>query len=230
MGPDLFFVTWSGSDILNHPDTADLGLDELLLYLALKTDLEFKGTVQRDFRPPVFSSFQPAWDTDQWVKIVLFWFCFWLDIQIYSKFRTVSNGMRRVKWLSCILFKGTVKQDFFPVFFIIWVCLGHKVMGLNIFNFCQDFAELFDFFRLTRRSIILRWVTLYWVSILRGVKSYSFKCSLRSVKGKCHENKCGFLFYQWRGTFLIFAPYCSPRIKFFFDSAKDHTARSQYFV
>ena len=29
----------------------------------------FKGTVQRDFRPPYFSSFEPAWATDQWVKI-----------------------------------------------------------------------------------------------------------------------------------------------------------------
>ena len=27
----------------------------------------FKGTVQRDFRLPVFSSFKPAWATDQWV-------------------------------------------------------------------------------------------------------------------------------------------------------------------
>ena len=29
-----------------------------------------KGTVQRDFRPPFFSSFEPAWATDQWVKIL----------------------------------------------------------------------------------------------------------------------------------------------------------------
>ena len=28
-----------------------------------------KGTVQRDFRPPFFSSFEPVWATDQWVKI-----------------------------------------------------------------------------------------------------------------------------------------------------------------
>ena len=27
------------------------------------------GTVQPDFRPPVFSSFEPVWVTDQWVKI-----------------------------------------------------------------------------------------------------------------------------------------------------------------
>ena len=28
-----------------------------------------KGTVQRDFRPPVFSSFEPVWAINQWVKI-----------------------------------------------------------------------------------------------------------------------------------------------------------------
>ena len=29
----------------------------------------FKRTVQRDFRPPGFLSFEPAWATDQWVQI-----------------------------------------------------------------------------------------------------------------------------------------------------------------
>ena len=28
-------------------------------------NLRSKGTVQRDFRPPFFSSFEPAWATDQ---------------------------------------------------------------------------------------------------------------------------------------------------------------------
>ena len=28
-----------------------------------------RETFQRDFRPPFFSSFEPAWITDQWVKI-----------------------------------------------------------------------------------------------------------------------------------------------------------------
>ena len=37
--------------------------------------------------------------------------------------------LRRVNWLFCILFKGTVKQDFLPVCFIIRVCPSHKVMG-----------------------------------------------------------------------------------------------------
>ena len=30
-----------------------------------------KGTVQRDFRPLFFASFEPTWATDQWVKIFL---------------------------------------------------------------------------------------------------------------------------------------------------------------
>ena len=38
---------------------------------AVPAALPFKGTVQRDFRPPVFLSFEPAWATDQRVKIVL---------------------------------------------------------------------------------------------------------------------------------------------------------------
>ena len=29
----------------------------------------FQGTVQRDFRLPIFSTFGPAWATDDWVKI-----------------------------------------------------------------------------------------------------------------------------------------------------------------
>ena len=35
-----------------------------------------KGTVQRDFRPPVFLLFEPAWATDQWVKYFRFLFRF----------------------------------------------------------------------------------------------------------------------------------------------------------
>ena len=35
-----------------------------------EVDWSLKGTVQRDFRPSVFfSSFEPDWPTDQWVKI-----------------------------------------------------------------------------------------------------------------------------------------------------------------
>ena len=33
--------------------------------------MKLKGTVQRDFRPPDFSSFKPTWATDLLVKIFL---------------------------------------------------------------------------------------------------------------------------------------------------------------
>ena len=43
-----------------------------------------KGTVQRDFRPPVFSSFEPALASDQWVKIFSILV---KNSQSYSKFK-----------------------------------------------------------------------------------------------------------------------------------------------
>ena len=55
-------------------------------------------------------------------------------------------------------------------FYIIRVCLSHLVMGQNIFDFCKDFAELFEFFEIdsaqydTARSQVPRSM------ILRGVK------------------------------------------------------------
>ena len=47
-----------------------------------------KGTVQRDFRPPFFSSFEPVWATDQWVKIVSILVKFSLS---YSNFSCEKN-------------------------------------------------------------------------------------------------------------------------------------------
>ena len=54
-----------------------------------------KGTVQRDFRPPFFPSFEPAWATDQWVKIFLILVKF---SPSYSNFYESPRGMilRRV--------------------------------------------------------------------------------------------------------------------------------------
>ena len=59
---DVMYTT----DPHHPPQTAKLGKAStncIILIVAIK------GTVQQDFRPPVFSSFQPAWATDQWVKI-----------------------------------------------------------------------------------------------------------------------------------------------------------------
>ena len=44
-----------------------------------------KGTVQRDFRPPVFSLFKPAWATDQWVKIFSILISFSLSYSNFSE-------------------------------------------------------------------------------------------------------------------------------------------------
>ena len=41
------------------------------MYQPVHIFFELKWTVLRDFRPPVFSSFEPAWVTDQWVNIFL---------------------------------------------------------------------------------------------------------------------------------------------------------------
>ena len=49
-----------------------------------------KGTVQRGFRPPFFSSFEPAWATEQWVKIFLILVKFSLS---YSNFYESPRGI-----------------------------------------------------------------------------------------------------------------------------------------
>ena len=46
----------------------------------LSQSLTLKGTVQRDFRHPVFSQFKPAWSTDQKVKYFRFNFQFNMSI------------------------------------------------------------------------------------------------------------------------------------------------------
>ena len=46
-----------------------LGLDVGNVTIESGNNTHLKGTVQRDFRFPIFSSFQPAWATDQWDKI-----------------------------------------------------------------------------------------------------------------------------------------------------------------
>ena len=46
-----------------------LGLDVGNVTIESGNNTHLKGIVQRDFRFPIFSSFQPAWATDQWDKI-----------------------------------------------------------------------------------------------------------------------------------------------------------------
>ena len=67
------------------------------------------------FLTPHFLSFGPAWATDQWVKIVLFLVSFSLSYSNLFK-SPCSMILRWVMWLFRILFKGTVKRDFLPVF------------------------------------------------------------------------------------------------------------------
>ena len=68
-----------------------------------------KGQSNEIFDPQLFSSFKPAWATDQWVKIVSFLVSF---SPRYSNFSRAPRSMilRGVMWLFRILFKGTVKR------------------------------------------------------------------------------------------------------------------------
>ena len=116
-----------------------------------------KGTVQRDFRPPVFSSFELAWVTDQWVKMfsnfVLFLprysnfyeaprsICRYCAESSSAQYHTARSQVpRSVKfravryWVessdfSVSFLKGQSSKIFELVFFITRVCLGHWVMG-----------------------------------------------------------------------------------------------------
>ena len=148
----------------------------------------FKGTVQRDFWPTFFSSFEPAWVTDQHVKT------FSILVQIsqnYSNFSESPRGIipQRVIWLFWILIKETVQQNVQPVFFIIQGCLGHWVMGKNIFDFGYEFAQLFKFFLKSPCGIIPQRVSLPRVSypgeslMTRGVNFQFLNCLHRPLKG-----------------------------------------------
>ena len=60
--------------------------------------LPLKGTVQHDFRPPFFSSFEPAWATDS----------LWYDTRASQAPRGVSQ--RPILKMFAQAFKGTVSQ------------------------------------------------------------------------------------------------------------------------
>ena len=63
----------------------------------------FKWTVQRDFRPPCFSSFKPAWATVQWVKI------FSILVKISLSYSNFSVKMDSPGIIPC-----RVKKKFYP--------------------------------------------------------------------------------------------------------------------
>ena len=52
--------------------------------------MDLKGQSNEIFDPHFFSSFEPVWATDQWVKIFLFWFRFCRDIYIFPEFQFSS--------------------------------------------------------------------------------------------------------------------------------------------
>ena len=136
---------------------------------------------------PSFFIIQTAWATDQLVKIfsVLVssslrywnlsevWYCAESSsAQYHTAWSQVPRSiiLHGVMWLFHILFKGTVKRDFLPVFFIIRVCLGHWIMDLNIFVFGSVFDKIFQFFEIDSFQFL---IALSWVPrsiILHGVK------------------------------------------------------------
>ena len=149
-----------------------------------------KRTVQRDFWPPFFHHLnlpRPLIHTKQ-VKT----FSNLVKISpSYSNFSEFSRGIIpwRVIWLFRILIKGSVQQNVQPVFFIIQGCLGHWVMGKNIFDFGYEFAQLFNFFLKSPCGIIPQRVILPRVSypgeslMTRGVNFQFLNCLHRPLKG-----------------------------------------------
>ena len=59
---------------------------QIVLFVFLMLPLSIlKETVQRDFLPPFFSSFEPAWATEQWVKIFSILVKIWLSYSNFSE-------------------------------------------------------------------------------------------------------------------------------------------------
>ena len=84
---------------------------------------KFKGTVQRDFWPPVFSLFEPAWSTDQWVKIFSNLVKFSPSYSNFSGYITeLSHSPRSiilwgVMWLSRFYLKGQSNKKGYILYF-----------------------------------------------------------------------------------------------------------------
>ena len=144
------------------------------------------------FRPPFFSSFEPAWATDQQITT------FSILVKIspsYWNFSESPQGIipRRVICRFWILIKGTVQRNFQPVFFIIRSCLDHWEMSKNIFDFGYDFAKLFNFF--VKISPGYHTPASHSYTWPRGVNCQFLNCLHRPLKGQCHKNKCGITLY-----------------------------------
>ena len=111
-----------------------------------------KGQSNEIFDTQFFSSFQPAWATYQWVKIISFSFS--RDIRIFSKFRAVSYCADSSDF-SVSFLKGQSNEIFF-LFFHNWSLPWSQSNGLNYFRFLSRFCRVIpSFFRLTPRNIIL---------------------------------------------------------------------------
>ena len=124
-----------------------------------------QGQSNEIFDPQFFSSFKPAWATDQWVKIVQFLVLF---SPRYSNFfkslrSTISYCAESCDFFIGMLFKGTVKQDFVYLFFHNLSLPWSLSNGLKYYRFtvCKDFAKLFELSGLTQRSMILRGVSSF---------------------------------------------------------------------
>ena len=121
------------------------------------------------------------------LKHFRFWLRFRRVIQIFLILpgvsypgEPISSGYhtRRVIWLFWFLIKGSVQQNVQPVFFIIQGCLGHWVMGQNIFYFGYDFSEFFEFFfKISPVSQSPQGI------IPRGINCQFLNCLHRPLKG-----------------------------------------------
>ena len=132
--------------------------------------LIFEGKVQQDFWPPVFSSFELACTTDQWIKIFSILITFRRVIWIFRGI--ILRGVMSPFWILC---KGTVQRDFWLVFFLHNSSLPELLSnGLKYFRFRLRFRRVIQMFH---------------------DPSHFLKFSHTPWKGQCHKNKCGFLFY-----------------------------------
>ena len=127
-----------------------------------------KGQSKEIFDPQFFHHSNWPGSLTNGLKCFQILFCFCRDIQIFTKLRAVSADtaqsqaqrsiiLRGVKFravqycaessdFSVSFLKGQSSKIFELFFFIIRVCLGHWVMGWNIFKFGFVFAEIFEFF------------------------------------------------------------------------------------
>ena len=73
-------------------------------------------------------------------------------------------------------------------------------MGLNIFDFYKDFAELLEFFEIDSAQ----YDTARNHSILHGFKGHFLKLLHRPLKEQCHKNKCIYSDYAKKGYIFQF--------------------------